>query len=457
VAWPGDFQVQTGGRFSPHDTAWKIAQTLLGLSLVLICLWLIGYLLSPERASVRGRTAMPGLLRDLIRYGFFLIAFVYILNAVWGEGITPLIGALGVGGIVIGLALQETLSNFFAGLALLAEKPFAPGDWIRIGDRPEGQVEQITWRATKIRTRDNDYQIFPNSLVGKEVIINFRQPNEVHAIRLTIGTSYKDHPDHVKQVIHEVVAGVAGVRREPPPIVYTRTYADFSINYEIKCYIDDYANRPIVEDRIMNRLWYSFRRAGIDIPFPVQVTYEHRMPPSEAPPTPKSEVERAITSMSLFAALTEEERARIIEGSRLIDFGTGEPVIRQGEPGDALYVVLAGAARIAVRTDDGEKTVARLAVGDFFGEMSLLTGEPRTATVYAEGDALFCRVAKDALVPVLQSNPAAAEKIAEAVAHRRQGLDRLRAEAEGEAAAHRARMEGEKKNILGKIKAFFRL
>jgi small-conductance mechanosensitive channel/CRP-like cAMP-binding protein len=443
-------------RGAPYPVPPLLARTLLGVAIALILLSFVGHFLSPERAIRRGRPPMPDLLRALIRYGVFLVAFAVILKTVWGEEVTPLIGALGIGGIVLGLALQETLSNFFAGLSLLAEKPFAPGDWIRIGDRLEGQVEHVTWRATKIRTRDNDYQIFPNSMVAKEVIVNFRQPEVVHAIRLSIGTSYNDAPDKVKRVLLEILAGVPGVLAEPRPTVYLKSYADFSINYEVKCFIEDYVGRPAIEDRIMHRIWYAFRRTGIEIPFPIQTSYEYKMPVDAAA---KKTVDRAavIAAVPVFAHLTDEERGRLAAEASILDFGTGEAIVRQGESGDSVFVIVSGSANIALRGDDGsERTVATFGPGDFFGEMALLTGEPRVASAYADGDVVACRVSKSALLPVLQSNPQAAEKMAEVAAMRKQGLDKLRAEAAA-SAPRMADMHREARSILGKIRAFFRL
>jgi small-conductance mechanosensitive channel/CRP-like cAMP-binding protein len=443
--------------WKPHPVAPLIARTFFGVAIALLFLSFVGHFLSPERAIKTGRTPMPDLLRDLIRYGVFLLAFAVILKAVWGEEVAPLIGALGIGGIVLGLALQETLSNFFAGLSLLAEKPFAPGDWIRIGDRQEGQVEHVTWRATKIRTRDNDYQIFPNSVVAKDVIVNFRQPEVVHAIRLTIGASYKDAPDKVKSTLREILGSVQGVLLEPKPIIYLKSYGDFSINYEIKCYIEDYVNRPVIEDRVMHRIWYAFRRAGIEIPFPTQTSYEYKMPSEPGAAESTIDLKAVLAGVSVFAHLSEEELQRLASGATLLDFGTGEAIVRQGQPGDSLYVVVSGAVRVALKGADGvERTVATFGPEDFFGEMALLTGEARTATAYAEGGAVvLCRVPKAALLPVLQSHPEAAEKMAEVVARRKEELEKLRAEAAS--APRTMEVQRETRSILGKIKAFFRL
>src|SRR5574341_565608 len=186
----------------------KIAQTILAAAAVLLGMGILSLIFSPPILKRWLRRDVPDLFRDVIRYLLLVLAVAVILKNVWGEDVTPLISALGIGGIVLGFALQETLSNFFSGLAILAERPFSIGDWVRIGEGVEGQVERVTWRAVKIRTPNNEYLIYPNSLVAKEKVVNFNLPTPLQALRLSVGTSYDDPPDLVKRTIREVLAGV---------------------------------------------------------------------------------------------------------------------------------------------------------------------------------------------------------------------------------------------------------
>jgi small-conductance mechanosensitive channel/CRP-like cAMP-binding protein len=445
------------GRYLYLEESQKIAKTFFWISLALVFVSLVSYFLSPEFSRQRFKVEVPGLLRDLIRYGIFVLAIALVLKAIWGDEVTPIIGALGIGGVVLGFALQETLSNFFAGLALLLEQPFQQGDWVRIGDRLEGTVEHITWRATKIRTRDNDYQIFPNSAVAKEIIINYRQPSKVHAIRLQVGAGYGDPPDKVKKTVLEVIFSVPEVLRSPAPAIYLKSYADFSVNYEAKCFIEDYDRRPVIEDQIMHRIWYAFRRYGIEIPFPIRTVYQYQMPLPEGTKKGRVDLDRVLSKVAIFEPLTNEERGWLLEAASMVDFAGGEPVIRQGEAGDAMYVIVSGSARVAVRSDGGgEKIVATLKPGEVFGEMSLLTGEPRSASVYAEEGLVLCSVSRDGLLPILTANPAVAEKIAEIVTFRRQGLSRIEAEAAQDIAG-KAEVQGAVKSLVGRIRRFFGL
>jgi small-conductance mechanosensitive channel/CRP-like cAMP-binding protein len=439
------------------DVPYKLAWSGLWISVALVFATLIGHLLSPEFTRKHARQEMPALIRDLVKYGALIFSVAFILRLIWGDHVSPIIGALGVGGVVLGFALQETLSNFFAGLALLAEKPFAHQDWIRIGDKAEGAVENITWRATKIRTRDNDYLIFPNSLVAKEVIVNYRQPTRLHAIRLTVGASYNDPPDLVKKTLRQVIDSVPRILKTPAPVIYVKQYADFSINYELKCFIEDYDSRPLIEDDVMHRIWYAFRRAGIEIPFPVSTVYEHRVPYEENGRKPAVHVQAVLSKVPIFTALDAESLEKLTAGARVLDFAAGEPILRQGEPGDTMYALALGGACVTIRSEDGsERDVARLTSGEFFGEMSLLTGDPRTATVTAVEDSVLVEVSKSALLPILQAQPAVAERMAEVMAMRRQGLDRAHQDAAVETKRH-AEVQTATKSLLGRIRGFFGL
>ncbi|MFN0060872.1 MAG: cyclic nucleotide-binding domain-containing protein [Planctomycetota bacterium] len=455
-AWT--FQV-VDGQPVPSPAVPKIAWTIFALALAIALLQILTHWLSTERARLRGRTEMPALLRDLIRYSVLVFCVALALKAIWGEDVSPLIGALGVGGVVLGFALQETLSNFFAGLALIAEKPFVQGDWVQIGSTAEGRIEQMTWRATKIRTRREDLAIFPNSVVTKEIIVNFLKPTRVHALNLPVSASYNDAPDHVKQTLLELLAQVPGVLKSPAPVIYLTGYGDSAINYAIKCYIDDYDKRSAIEDQILSRVWYAFRRNAIEIPFPIQTVYQHNIAErvdlgESAPVLPLTLLGRT----AIFAPLNPQELARLASACRLQEFGSNEPVIRQGEPGDSMFIIVSGLARVAVRRDDAnstETTVAELGGGGVFGEMSLLTGEPRSATVYATTQLRVLLVPKDALAPLLAASPNAAERLAEVVTQRRsQSVAATTTEATQVGAAAAVR---DSSNVLKMIRRFFRI
>jgi CRP-like cAMP-binding protein len=343
-----------------------------------------------------------------------------------------------------------------------------------VGDGKAGQVEHITWRAVKIRTFDNEYIIYPNSVVSKERVTNFSLPTPVQALRISVGTSYDDPPDVVKAAIREVLAGVPGVLADPAPSIYTTAYADFSVNYEIKFYVGDYGPHRPIQDQVMTRLWYGFRRRGIEIPFPIRHVFHHgagapvepagitdqasgavAAPEAKAPANAAVGLDGVLAAVPIFEGLSREDLRCISGGAVGIEFAEGERVIAQGEAGSALYAIVRGTARVALRGSDGtERDVAALKRGDVFGEMSLLTGDPRTASVYATSHLSVAEVGKEALAPVLAEREGLAARMAELMILRKEGLDRTRASGPMDA-ARRAEMAASSHTLLGRICAFF--
>lgn len=205
----------------------------------------------------------------------------------------------------------------------------------------------------------------------------------------------------------------------------------------------------------MTRLWYAFQREGITIPFPIQTTYEYKGPWEARPTRPRPDFVKVLGEVPIFAPLQGDELALLASTARVLEYSDNEVVLRQGDPGDALFIVVHGEARVVVRSPQGvESLVARIQPKGFFGEMSLLTGEPRTATIMAGGSLLLVRVEKAGLSPILGANPALAGALAEVVAARRKELEEKTAET-GVTPTLRKREGRATENILDRIRRFF--
>jgi small-conductance mechanosensitive channel/CRP-like cAMP-binding protein len=338
-----------------------------------------------------------------------LTATVLLMLAAYDVQITTLIATSAVGSAIIGLALQDVLGNVIGGVALQAERPFQVGDWVRIGDL-EGRVIEMNWRATRLATLDDDHLILPNSSVARERIRNFNAPTSVEARRVRVGVEYGVAPSVVKSVLIQAAQGAYGVLERPAPKVRLINYGDFAITYEIKFWIDRFEERDDIEDGVMTRVWYLLRRNEITIPFPIRDVYQHdvvRAAPRRGLCPGSKEVTDILRGVELLQPLDEHVLNGLSGRLRVALYAAGEVLMRQNDPGDS-FVIIAGGT-VSVRVNDVE--VATLRDRCHFGEMSLLTGQPRSATVIALTDTETLIINRDCFESVLKANPGVAERL----------------------------------------------
>lgn len=244
-------------------------------------LYPIARLVMPSNA-MRTRAGVPPLLRGLAVGIVTFIGMFVLLNWFFPRlSLTPMFVTSGVVSIVVGLAIQEPLSNLLAGILMSVERPFRVGDWIRINGL-EGKVVIITWRATRLRTRENDYVLIPNSIIAKESLVNFGRPSPVHMLKITVSVAYETPCALVNKALLEAAQSVGSVLRNPPPSAHLRDFADSAQIYELRLWIDNYESAPAIESDVRQHIWYTFRRYDITIPFPQQDVYLKRVPKKPA-------------------------------------------------------------------------------------------------------------------------------------------------------------------------------
>ncbi|OFW47290.1 MAG: hypothetical protein A3J29_08870 [Acidobacteria bacterium RIFCSPLOWO2_12_FULL_67_14b] len=391
-----------------------LARLTLVLAIVIVTVALVANKWRDDRPSER----FPGIVQDVSVIALFMAIATVIMRE-------QLLTTSAVGAVVVGFALQDTLGNLFAGLAIQIEKPFRVGHWVQVGER-EGQVEEVTWRATKLRTKAGQFLVVPNSVMAKEPVLNFSEPTVPTRIDVEVGASYLAPPNDVKRAIHEAIANAPLAMRSPEPQVVIKGFGASSIDYLAQFWIGDYAVDRAARDQVRTNIWYTFRRYDIEIPWPIQIEYSREEQPVRTEADVVDAAER-LGVIDLFASLTPEACRSLSAASRQHIFAAGEAIVRHNAPGDSMFVVLKGRVRVTIEPSGQE--VAIIPAGGFFGEMSLLTGDPRTATVRAAEDSVVLEIAAPAFGPLAAANPQVLEHITTVIGSRQVGLDEARASA----------------------------
>ena len=434
----------------PDFTKW------LDLSAVLVLSWAIARLAFVFFVELplflRNKPALPQITRDFILLLCYAILSMILLRSHGDLDLISLITTSAVLTAIVGLGAQPTLHSLFSGISLQWEKPFEIGDWIKAGEY-EGKVIAISWQSTRILTRDNATVYIPNEDVLKGKSMNYSKPEPGFISKVHIGLEYGVPPNRIRDVLLEVVRSHPRVLAEPPPEVRLIGFGDFAINYEIRFLCDDFSAAERIKAEINNQVWYALKRNQINIPFPIRdVSFAHLERARQAKLAAENQtvIEGHLARVPIMAALSADERTLIASRVRVLPFGAGETVVREGEPGDSMYITYAGTCEV-LREDDqgGSSRVTLLQKGDFFGEMSLLTGEKRTATVRAIEDSLFIQIDKALFAELMSSKPEIVSFLADALAKRQ---EQLQAHV-GPSARHLNAIN----SLTDRIKAFFNI
>jgi small-conductance mechanosensitive channel len=242
---------------------------LLFLGLVTILRLLALFLFDVHLLGQRGVRLPPLLPAVAMALVYLLTALVTLKLAFPAFDVGPLLATSAVTSLVLGLALQPILANFFAGLVISLERPFRINDWIRVGEE-EGRVVAITWRTTHLRTRDNDNIVIPNGKLAEERVHNFYYPHPLHLARVRVAVEYAQPPYRVRRVLADCAAGVHGVLDKPSADVFVTAFEESGIAYELRVWIEDAADVPRIASDLRSRIWEELRRKGMSFASPTR-------------------------------------------------------------------------------------------------------------------------------------------------------------------------------------------
>ncbi len=427
----------------PYDQAWLLFWGLYALVRLVEGL-LVESFVQMGRACPLSRLSR-GLLRLAILLGIAFLLIRYQLDHQIGVLLTSTAIVTGV----IGFAMQGVLGNLLAGMSLHACRSMAVGDWIEV-DGTVGQVTAVNWRETRLRTLGGHTVIVPNGKLAETTIRNFSAPTSLRRHDVPVSASYGDAPGDVIAALVEAAQSVPMVEKDPPPDAYVTGFKDFCIEYVLRFWSKQYERRMVIEGHVMRMIWYKFNRRGIEIPFPMsgrlldnfmQAVHAQRFEKPLA-----SEIERIVDDLfrsdfgrKLLAGpdgvclLSREELKAVARDVKRTRFTHGEVLMRQSEEGESFYVLVQGKVQGSITNTDPRPIEFELAPGALFGEMSLLTGLPRSATMTALTNCELLEFDRGAFahllslreeIPRVLSDLAAARAAANA-----QSLEKLRASA----------------------------
>jgi small-conductance mechanosensitive channel len=379
---------------------------------------------------------VPGVLRGFFLAVIYIGVLFIVLKGILGFNITPFLATSAIFTAIIGLALQGTLSNVLAGISLNLTKSFSRGDWVSIGAH-EGVVVDTNWRETLVLDRASNIVVIPNSTAASEMIVNFARPELKTALNIPLKVSYSAPVTEVLDILRGAAREVPEVLLTPAPQAYILSYDELGVSYLVKFWVTDYARKFTIRGDVARHIWYKFKRHNIEIPVALSETVTQAMHALKAEEKLRVDQEsgnrnfRDLYQSRLFRA-GEGEKAgelvvapddvRVLAGTvRRRAYTKGEVVFRQGEKGDSCHVVASGLVRgEVIYEENGKKYTSEFKTGPggLFGEMSLFTGLPRTATGIVEEDAELLEIRAEDFARLLAQNPKVAEAIAELVSER---------------------------------------
>jgi len=412
------------------------------------------------------RIAVTEIVADLTMGAAYLVASLVFMRTA-GLDLSGIIATSAVVTAVLGLSLQATLGNILGGLALQLDNSIRVGDWIQLDGGKQGRVAEIHWRHTVVETRDWDTIIVPNAnLLAQNITILGKRTNQPvqHRMWVHFNVDYRYSPAEVIRVVEEALrkAPIEGVAQNPPPdcicLDFARDGKDSLALYAVRYFLTDLFRDDPTSSLIRSRIYSALKRADIPLAVPATAVFVSKHDDARAERKKRRDLELRIAALDvvdLFSPMTREEKESLAPKIRHALFAPGEVITRQGAEAHWLYVLTEGECVVKVRNDAGvENVVATLKAPTFFGEMGVMTGARRTATVIAKGEVECFRIDKKDFHGILQKRPEMAEHMSRVLAERELN--------EKDAAAldleeRKTRTAVEQNRILANIRAFFGL
>lgn len=407
------------------------------------------YLFDVRRKNGEG-AQVPKLFGDIVSATVIIGTIFAVLQIAYGVKVPGLLAGAGIIGLVLGLALQDTLGNIFSGFAIYFGGQFKAGDWLLVDGR-HAKIEEINWRSTRLRTDDGIRLDIPNNAITKQTVVNFTSPTGSHGMRMEIGLDYDSPPGLVKTVLLESALDCPYVLRDPEPDVFVKRLGDWSVLYELRYWLKDHGHYEIANSQINAILWHSLKRNGIQIPPPVRPQPQ----PDHVDSSAESFIREALKHSLLAKVLPEAALDGIAERSRIVHFSEGETIIRRGTDSDAMFILIQGHAEVQMELKNMPAQPICLEPGACIGEIPLLAGEPHGTSIRAAEDCTAVEIPRSALAPALTANPTSLEKLSELLTRKK--MEREGTDAMGKTMGNESTEKNYKAGFLKKLRSLFKV
>lgn len=415
------------------DLTQRIIFYAIGISLGLSIAWLVVRLIEVvvwRLLELRLRANIPRLLKDIVAATVFLIAGFMIVGLVFKQSVTGIWATSGIVSLVVGFALKNMIADVFCGIALNVDQPFKIGQWIKVHPRGmeaiEGAVLEISWRSTRMRTMGHNLVVVPNSEISSMLITNYSEPDTKCRFDIPFSLDFEVPATRAIRVLLAGAKAASGVLETPSPTVNANKVSGRGVEYMVRFWMKPAELNPeVVRHTVITNILKHLHQAGITLAYEKHDIFYAEMPPRQLDRL--NDRGKLVKRIEIFSTLQEDEVNRLAGQMQERRFAPSTAIVNQGNPGDSMFVLVEGLLEVRSDLENGKKQVKVKVIepGEFFGEMSLLTGEPRAATVVAIMDAVVYEIGKEDLNLLLASRPELAVNISQIVAQRRHDLAAL--------------------------------
>jgi len=408
---------------------------------------------------------VPRLIKDVMSLIIYVIAITGIATVVFDQSVTGFWAASGVLTLVLGFALQNVIMDIFTGLAVNIERPFKIGDWIRVhgskGEDVTGRITEINWRTTRLESEIKNVVILPNRILGTSIVTNFYAPDLESRHEINFWFDFTIPTERAKRVLlagAKSAMGQKGLLEKPEPSVIVSHVTDMGVEYKVRFWFKPWTDmapgmaKSLVSATILEHL----KQAGISPAYPKQDILYAGQPERHLDSKSVEDRTKLLGKIEIFEYLESEELKELASSMKQRQFSEGEELMTQGDAGESMFILSEGMLHAFIKnSSNGERIrVGQIEPGEFFGEMSLLTGEPRTASIVAGTDVIAHEITKDHMRALLTKRPEVAETISKVVAHRRLVNTQTLANATAEEKIEQT--ENLAQQIMNKMKSFFK-